>query len=335
MLKPNFQRIHNGLEQLGVDTQPIYKELGISMQGFAGGRAGVTMRQYLEFLKLASERSGRPFLGALLGQSSDPDELEIMSYLVRNAPTFKGWTELLSRYLYLVSPGAEASVIVDGDTAVLTYGFPSFSADLSRQDVEGTIVQYTETLRELVKDKSWRPTHVYFQHSLPERAELLEDMLTENITSRHHVNGVAFPTEFLERPISNADPRLLKILEEQVRVSANNLDHQGDLVRELTLLISSGLGETNLSIQRIAPHVGMSRRTLHRRLADQGTSFSEIRDSVMAQVSKEILSTTNASITEISQQLGYSDASAFNRAFKRLTGQAPSSYRRLHKRSMT
>jgi AraC-like DNA-binding protein len=331
MLKPDFLRIHKGLEQLGVETGSLYRALGIRERDFLNEGRGVSMSLYLELLNLAAKVSDQPFLGASLGKISDPDDLGIMSYLIRNAPDFEGWTDLLSSYLHLVSPGAETGLIREGDRSILTYNFPSFTAELCRQDVEGTLVQYAETLRSFVKDKNWKPVHVYFQHSSPEDVDTLHGFLSEDMSFDHYFNGICFPTEFLFRPISHADPRLLSILEKQVKNSANRLGGNSDLLRELTLLISTSIGERNLSIDRVAPHVGMSRRTLHRRLAEQGTSFSELRDSVFARVSKEILSTTSASVTEIAHQLGYSDASAFNRAFKRLTGHAPLNYRRLHR----
>lgn len=214
-------------------------------------------------LKLAAKESGQPFVGASLGKISDPDDLGIMSHLIRNAPTFEGWSVLFSRYLHLVSPGAVTKMINEGDRSILTYNFPGFAADLCRQDVEGTLVQYTETLRSFVKEKHWKPMHVYFQYSRPDGVEFLYDLLCEDVSSDHYLNGTSFPTDFLYRPINRADPRLLSILERQVQDFADRLGGTHELLQELTLLISTSLGESNLSIKRNAPHVGMSRRTLH------------------------------------------------------------------------
>ncbi len=75
----------------------------------------------------------------------------------------------------------------------------------------------------------------------------------------------------------------------------------------------------------------MSRRTFFRRLRDQGISLIDVRQDVILRIAKETLCTTSVSATELAQQLGYADASAFTHAFKRATGLAPLDYR--HKQS--
>ena len=81
------------------------------------------------------------------------------------------------------------------------------------------------------------------------------------------------------------------------------------------------------SLIQVADHVGMSPRTLKRRLSDKGASFRELVQELQKDVALEYLKNSNKSLSEITFLTGFSDPSAFNRAFKRWTGQAPSSFR--------
>ena len=81
-------------------------------------------------------------------------------------------------------------------------------------------------------------------------------------------------------------------------------------------------------IDWVAAKLGMTRRSLQRRLAERGTTFSRVLDDLLQEQSKRLLATGAMSITEIALRLGYADAAHFSRAFKRWTGAPPIAYRR-------
>jgi AraC-like DNA-binding protein len=78
----------------------------------------------------------------------------------------------------------------------------------------------------------------------------------------------------------------------------------------------------------IARQMGMSLSTLKRRLAEKNLTFRGLRDAVIRELSKRALAETDVNISLVAMQLGYSEVSAFNHAFSRLTGQSPRAYRR-------
>jgi AraC-like DNA-binding protein len=80
----------------------------------------------------------------------------------------------------------------------------------------------------------------------------------------------------------------------------------------------------------VAEALGMSRRTMYRRLHDIGTTYNAIREDVVLETAKGSLTNSPAPITHIALELGYSDASSFNRVFKRLSGYTPLQYRKSH-----
>ena len=325
---PNYRRVHDALQQLGVDTATLYRSLHIREEDFDAENGGVTMAAHLELLNRAAEQLQDPYLGISIAQTRDIANLGAVGYMARSAPDFGRAMTIVDSYLELVTPGSSSGLINHGDSSTWTYEVEGFAPEQCRHEVEMTLMQFVNSVRELLSLPDWRPLETCFRHSPPDRVGPIQAGFSERLTFNHSFNGVSFPTGFLTMSTSNADPQLLQVLEQQVQRSISQLKRGINLRDRVSFLISSQIGQTDISAESIAARLGMSRRTLHRRLADQGTSVSKLRDIVVFQIAKEVLVDTSVSITQLAQQLGYSDASAFDRAFKRLSGQTPQAFRR-------
>lgn len=100
-----------------------------------------------------------------------------------------------------------------------------------------------------------------------------------------------------------------------------------DWVARVEALIERMLPQGDASIKLVAENLGISQRTLQRRLADEGKSFDDIREGVRRGRALELVGKDHAPIVEVANQLGFSDPRAFRRAFRRWTGTAPSELR--------
>ena len=324
---PNFRRVHDSLCALGIDTESLYRELGIRERDLDGNDGGVSLGTYLALLNRAAEKTAQPFLGIAMAQTRDITNLGTLGYMLRNAPDVERCLTITNNYLDLVTPGCEATLSVSGDDCVWTYRIKGFTAAHARQEVELTLAEFVTVMGQLLSQPEWRPTEACLQHSAPVDDTPLRAAIASKLTFDHFYNGVKFSSAILRHPISNADPDLLRVLEQQVQTSLDKLKDRRGLRDRVTFLISSGLGKTDVSAESVARHLGMSRRTLGRRLRGLDTSFGELRDIVIGRVAKESLATTNVSITELAQQLGYADSSAFIHSFRRLAGCSPGAYR--------
>jgi AraC-like DNA-binding protein len=132
------------------------------------------------------------------------------------------------------------------------------------------------------------------------------------------------------RPLREADEalaeivrrRLDKTLVDRARTAAETA---GSRVRRMLL---EGFGQTSLTPEALAAALGMSRRTLSRRLAEEGTSVRQILDEVRAELSQALLQDRHLSIGDIAFFLNYSEPAAFHRSFRRWTGKTPGAFRR-------
>jgi AraC-like DNA-binding protein len=328
--KPSIYRFHKTMVNFGIDVDTLYAELNISPDLISSGDGSFSMDAYFSLLNHASKLSGIRFLSASLAPMYEQEDLGILVYLIRNARNFEHALDLLRRYVFLVSPGAEVSLLEGETDYVLTYQFSNTPPAKCYQDVEGTVVQFVHMIRDALHDQDWEPTQVYFSHPALDASDVDKFPVGKSVVFSHPFSGIAFPKNIIQHPIENADPKLLSILESQVLQSTTDLMTHDSLTVRVRLLISSSRGNASMTSDDIAKALGMSRRTLHRRLRTSGTTYNKLREDIVLELAKASLTDSSAPITTIALELGYSDASAFNRLFKRLTGTTPLQYRKSH-----
>jgi AraC-like DNA-binding protein len=328
--KPSIHRFHNALVEFGIDVDSLYAQLNISPDIMTSEAGSLSMGSYFSLLNLASKLSRIRFLSASLAPTHETEDMGVLVYLIRNARNVEHSLDVLRRYITLVSPGAEIS-LAEGETDyLLTYRFPKTPPAKCYQDVEGTLVQFVLMIRDVLHDPLWEPEQVFFAHSALNANDPQNFPVGKLVVFDHSFSGITFPKNIIQHPIENADPKLLSILEFQVLQSTTDLRMHDSLRDRVRLLISSGLGSASMTSDDIADALGMSRRTMYRRLQDSGTTYNALREDVVLELAKSSLTNSSAPITHIALELGYSDASAFNRVFKRLSGSTPLQYRKNH-----
>jgi AraC-like DNA-binding protein len=328
--KPSIHRFHNALVKFGIDVETLYAQLNISPDMMTSGEDSLSMDSYFSLINHASKLSRIRFLAASLAPLHESEDMGILVYLIRNARNFEHALDVLRRYITLVSPGAEISLVESETDYLLTYQFSNTPPSKCYQDVEGTLVQFSLMIRDVLHEQNWEPERVYFAHSAKAISDAEKFPVGKSVVFDHPFSGVAFPKNIIQYPIANADPKLLSILESQVLQSTTDLMMHDSLTDRVRLLITSGLGSATMTSDGIAHALGMSRRTLYRRLQESGTTYNALREDVVLGMARASLTNSSAPITHIAQELGYSDASAFNRVFKRLAGTTPLQYRKSH-----
>lgn len=139
---------------------------------------------------------------------------------------------------------------------------------------------------------------------------------------------MVFRRERLDAPVIASDPGLLPILEQHAEALLGTIPEGGGFTRRVCELIARELTGGTPSAERIAERLHMSARTLARRLDGEGTSFSKLLDELRRELAIGHLRDRDISVSEVAFLLGFGDANAFSRAFKRWTGEPPSRFKR-------
>ena len=173
------------------------------------------------------------------------------------------------------------------------------------------------------------PTKITFLHPAPGNTKrYVEHFGTEHITFNAAINSMAYSHSTVRRPFVTANKTLNALLSRSVELLHGDDDgnHFTDNVyREVIRSLDSGVP----SLEQVAGNLCVSTRTLRRRLTAEGLSFQQVKQRAMHKVAIQLLTMSSASLSEIAYQLGYSESSAFVRAFRSWEGITPQKYREL------
>jgi len=229
-----------------------------------------------------------------------------------------------------------SSYIFTIDEAGAVFEFkPEFAGNIAyRQDCEWTLASYVHLVRR-VTVSNWQPGRVTFTHSAPEDLLALRAVFGSAILFDQPGNSFSLEPSLLETPIGTQDARLSSLLREEAEQMLAAIKKTDALTDHVRLMILKNLSRGDTSSDTIARELGMSRSKLKRNLNTTNHSFRALRDGVIYDVARQSLAETSSSITSIALMLGYSELSAFDRAFSRLTGMSPGEYRRVNGRSVS
>ena len=139
---------------------------------------------------------------------------------------------------------------------------------------------------------------------------------------------ISFDEELLQLPTVAADPGLTSYLDDLATIKLDELGAEdASLVQRIRQQLWTALPSGRADLWRVASDLGMSARSLQRRLGEDGTSFSRVLDDLRRELSNELLEDRKLAVAEVAFLLGYSEPSAFQRAFRRWRGVTPRRYR--------
>ena len=162
------------------------------------------------------------------------------------------------------------------------------------------------------------------------RQDLVElgDLFGGDILFGQTKNSFRIHKSMLDQEIIGVDSNLLAVIVAYADMLLADVSKSVSFGSQVKLLILEHLEQGTANSERVAKLLHISRSTLKRRLMKEGHSFRQLRDEIVRQLSQDALKQTDAQVSEIALKLGYSELSAFDRAFARLTGMSPLEFRR-------
>jgi AraC-like DNA-binding protein len=270
---------------------------------------------------------GDPFVGLHAATSSPRGTYGVMELSARSAPTLGDAFERIVRYQRLVNDVVTFKVECDAETAAVEHRIPGQPEASGRHANEFTAAILVLMSRELTGSRVI-PRVVCFAHAAPpaDCAPLVEFLGTERLAFGTGANRVVWDASVFDMNLVSADPVLLPILDRHAEMLLPLAPAGVDLLDRTREQIRLGLSSGAHELDHVARALHVSRRTLQRRIEERGTSFQALVDGVRRELSARYVTERALSIGEITFLLGYSDARAFLRAFKRWFGRTPGQY---------
>jgi AraC-like DNA-binding protein len=173
----------------------------------------------------------------------------------------------------------------------------------------------------------FRGTRIEISHAPLYKQAAYEKYFKMPVLFNCEQDQLVIPAHYLDAPIPNADQTIHAFAEHYlVKFNQQNLN---DTVQQVSSLIQQTMSDQNQSIDNIANLLGISRRTLQRRLSQQGATFKALLHNIRIKTACWYLTSSTIDMTLLSEMLGYSDISGFSRAFKQAKGHSPLSWRKM------
>ncbi|MEW5742826.1 MAG: AraC family transcriptional regulator ligand-binding domain-containing protein [Myxococcota bacterium] len=285
------------------------------------------LRDIQRFLERAEAAAQAPSLGVLLAQSVPRGTYAWIEFIARLAPTLEEGMKSVGRFYRLVNKGADIAYVERGDIAGLDITVHGRKDGWGRQLNEYTVALFHRITRELVP--AWKPTHVWFAHDAPDWDVVQDLSAFFGVRPSFGVptSGFDGPGALVDVQLPTADAALRALLRDQALQALSAEVPLAALAAKVRDEVSRRLGREAVSVDAIASSLGLTVRTLQRRLRDEGLSYQAVLDGVRAQAAKDWLANARRSVTELAAKLGYSEAGALDRAFRRWTGKTPTEWR--------
>ncbi len=272
-------------------------------------------------LQLAARATACAHLGLLLGLRQDLASLGLLGALAQHCADVRTALAQMVTHMHVQDTGAVATLTQSGGVAALTYRLRSPDIVGAEQIYHVSIAASVRFLQGLL-GAHWRPQSVQFCTPAPDDARAFCECFDAPVHFDQPISAVCFPAEMLDHPIADADPQQCASLLERVhQIEAQRRD---DVVLDhvTRVLLSGG----RCTAECIAELFGIHRRTMHRILARQATTFEQVLDGVRRDIAMRALAQPDVRLARLSKALGYRCPSAFTRAFRRWTAQSPSEW---------
>lgn len=290
-----------------------------------GTQSRVAMQLWTSLLHKVEEAVNIPALGLAIGSRIAPRHVGVLGYLVLSCQNLGEALTRFSRYQRLVYDVNPFNVCIDDKGMELSwgieYGKPGPLAD------ESSIAALFSFIRILTNQPLY-PSYVSFVNPKPDNIKLYEDFFHCPVKFEDDATRVRFPFEYLGTPLLHSDPTLLDLLSQQAETLLLVLPKADAFEEKLQQVIVQCLHEGEPTLPAVSAHLALSTRTLQRRLQERGLVFQDILEHTRRELAVRYLEDKSLSLTDIALLLGYSEQSAFNRAFKRWYELPPKSYRK-------
>ena len=318
-------------DHFGIDPKACLKRTDLSLDRLDDPGVKASLRQEIRVIQnLVTLLPDQPCLGWMVGQKLHIGSFGIWGFAIVTSPTLRSAIKTAMRYVNLSYVIADMSLTTDKQQAQLAFDFCSLPAEIHRFVFERHLSVALTFFRDFLRQDQLSGFQVYSTLFDKDYSELLAGEVKLPVATGKELNALVFPADLLDRPLPKADPVTQKYCLDQCKALLEQ--GQGRLPpwsqRSREALIDCFNRDPDPMIGEIATILKVSERTLRRRLQDEKSSFRQLKSKARLTLAKELMVEAGLSVEVTAHRVGYSEASAFVRAFTREFGVTPGSLRK-------
>lgn len=313
-------------KNLGVDVDALLQQASLTREVIEDDAATVGSSNQIRFVQLVADVLGDNLFGVHLAELMDFREIGLVYYVGASADTLGAALRRTERYIGIQNDGIRFKVS-RGKTLSVRFHYAGLARHTDIHQIEASIALVIRILRYLT-GRSLTPTRVRLVHAGASRQAELGQLLDASVETGADTDEIEFPADSWDLPIVTADPYLHRLC---VQACEQALARQNKNFSPLKVQVENAvaalLPHGHATHDRVAATLGMSSRTLARRLSESGHSFAGILNEIRTGLAERYLADRTLSISQIAWLLGYAEVGTFTRAFQRRRGMTPSAAR--------
>ncbi len=321
------QALLRAAKKSGLDTKELLREADLDPTRIDDPNELVAASKEDVLWRLAGSRADDPTFGLRVARALSRGAFRGLEFAIRSSANVSEGLQLLARFGRLFHGNRYYSLRTDPEGGATLVYEPIGTESPDSILADFALAAVVQILRDAT-GVEWSPTAVRLRHRGKGDQATYRRMFKAGVEFDQPENAIDLDAAVLATPMKSPDPTLCAVLERYLRAELESVDPARSLEDAVRGAIARALPEQESDLEAVAVQVGLSSRVLQKRLQQAGTSFQEQLDTVREQVAKRYLMQPSISLAGLALLLGYSDVTAFHRAFKRWTGITPGDFRK-------
>lgn len=324
-------RIQNHIEYLGnrgVDTSPLYNQLGISKEELKNRAKMVDFGHYRTVLDFALRQTNDIAYGLDFG--NQPQLGGTISMMGASCNNLRECFVEGSKLFKVQGDFADMQFVDDRYYPKLVYtllqSWVIESPQTAKLDVD-IMFSFLNIVLKLNSNNTVKPYKLLFEFPKPANAGRYVDLFGIMPDFETGTNEMIFHNEDLSIPMKAFNPETYQLLNQYLKTRLDQLSYSENMSDKVKRILHSSFKYQFPDIETVAGKLSLSSRTLQRKLSEEQTSFKDILQETLFGIAKQLLIQNHLSVSEISDMLGYSDLGNFSRSFKKYVGYSPVEFR--------
>jgi AraC-like DNA-binding protein len=314
------------LREVGKDIKRILSRVGLTEQEIDDPAVRLSVSVQIRLLELAATELEDELLGFRLAKSFDLREIGLVYYILASSKALSEALQNAARYSKIANEGIRLNINLNR-TLIVSVEYVNVDRVSDRHQIEFLLVALMRIFRQLT-DTRLAPLRLKIKHSRVDHISDFIKFFGRDAEFGADADELHFPAKTASLPITGGDiflNELLRRYADEVVASrpTKRSSFRGDVEHAISQLLPHG----RAALSGVAGELGMSSRTLSRKLQAESITFAAILDALRSDLARRYLKERELPISEIAWLLGYSEISSFTHAFKRWTGTTPRAYR--------
>lgn len=313
------------LMQRQLNADAFLAEFGLNADMLEDSAKRIPVGDYQAMLVRAGELADDPNAGLHIGECIKPGQYGVLGYSVMSCKTAQEAFDRHMRYENLVSDRSVSTYHIEGEQVRLSWytkGLP-----INRYMAEENIASWI-TFARWITGQGLSPSLIKFRHPQPDDLSEYQRIFACELAFEQEMVEVIFPLSYMDMPIIQHDPVMREMMDAYADRLLEQLSQCDGFISGIRKLMIADMATGSISLDGIAGAMHLTPRTLQRRLSEQGESFKGLLDKVRKELALTYIAQPFIDLAELAYLLGFSDQTAFQRAFKKWTGSTPGKYRK-------